>query len=252
MNYDDFINELIPLLDEGRSLFDLEHLHQNPRFRKWRQRLTSTIDAIESHGYEIDCNVKSRIFQVASYGSVNKRDHIAAYNRELQDTINELETIIQYHKKYGDPKVRRDSHKSMPFTSSLATNEIKDNQNNNMSLKEKFESHPVIWGIGLIILGFGAGFSARPYFTNLVTTEASSKPITCTVKDIDKVEEAHHSRTMALQNQLMKLEDKASDRSLLSSSQLNYKEAADRVRSDIILENTVYQKTIASLQNKCN
>jgi hypothetical protein len=107
MNYADFIAELKPLVDEARSLFNDEQTHHSGRFRKWRHRLATTIDSIEQLGYSIDCNVASRVFDVMSYGSVSKLDRLEIYNRELQDTINELEIIIERFDKYGDPLVAK-------------------------------------------------------------------------------------------------------------------------------------------------
>ncbi|MGB8409276.1 MAG: hypothetical protein WCE58_05135, partial [Gallionella sp.] len=62
------------------------------------------ISAIEDCGYSIDCSVSSRIFQIFAYGSIEQAEEIARYNRDLQDTVNELETAINLFDKYGDPK----------------------------------------------------------------------------------------------------------------------------------------------------
>lgn len=104
MNYAEFVAEIEGLLGEGRSLFDRNDTHQDPSFRKWRHRLTVLINTIEGRGYSVDCDVQSRLFDIASYGDISKKDRINRYNQELQDTLNELETIVEHFKKYGDPK----------------------------------------------------------------------------------------------------------------------------------------------------
>ncbi|MCG7966024.1 MAG: nucleotide-binding protein [Candidatus Thiodiazotropha taylori] len=109
MNYANFIEELRPLIEEAKSLLGAEEYHQDPQFRKWRQKVTTLISRIEDRGYSIDCDITSRIFQVPSFGSVSRREQIEYYNRELQDTINELESIVEFFDKYGDPNSPIDS-----------------------------------------------------------------------------------------------------------------------------------------------
>lgn len=248
MNYSEFINELKPLLEEARTLFDEKDTHQNARFRKWRHQLTTTINIIENQGYWIDCDIESRIFQVASYGSVSEQEQIAQYNQELQDTINELEIIIQHFTKYGDPQAKdRGDSNTEPMVNKVMADVSQDGQ----SLKEKFESHPVIWGLSLIILGFLSGFAVRPYLIIEASREPPMQAINCAVVGVDKIEESHNMRMKTLQNQLMKLETSASDHSLISSDQREYKESADRVRQDIVIENASYKETIQTLSKTC-
>lgn len=119
------------------------------------------------------------------------------------------------------------------------------------TLKEKFESHPVVWGLTLLAVGFGAGFTARTYLPSETITKPSSAPVNCRVEGADRLEEAHHIRMEALQKQLMKLEAGASDRMLIRYDQDKYKEAADRIRQDIATENSTYQAVIQQLSKKC-
>lgn len=119
------------------------------------------------------------------------------------------------------------------------------------TLKEKFESHPVVWGLTLLTVGFGAGFTARSYFPSETISKPSSAPVNCRVEGADRLEEAHHIRIETLQKQLMKLEAGASDRMLIRSDQDKYKEAADRIRQDIATENSTYRAVIQQLSKKC-
>lgn len=104
MKYKDFITEIKPLLEEARSLFNADQLHENPQFRKWRHKLTTKINTIDEQGYWVNCGVESRSFDIMTYSSVSKKERLDVYNRDLQDTINELETVIDDFNKYGDPK----------------------------------------------------------------------------------------------------------------------------------------------------
>jgi hypothetical protein len=165
MNYSEFIDELRPLLDEARSLFDEDQTHQNPRFRKWRHQLTTTISIIEDQGYTVDCDIASRIFQVASYGSVSKAEQIAAYNRELQDTINEMKIIIEYFDKYGDPK-----RHSQGEISSRKTNKIE--WPSKMTLSWLFNHAPIkLWlqfgSILVAVFLLGIGFAQTRAYKNI-------------------------------------------------------------------------------------
>jgi hypothetical protein len=252
MNYTDFIDEIKPLLEEARTLFDLEQLHDDPAFRKWRHRLTTTITSIEEKNYWIDCDVASRSFDIFTYSFVSKKERTAAYNRDLQDTINELETIIDHFEKYGVPQRQQDSNSAVANPKAA-----KESQNpaatksDGKTLKEKFESHPVVWGLTLLAVGFGAGFTARSYLQSDTSPAAPNPTVNCSIEGLDKLEEEHHVRTEALQNQLIKFETKASDHSLISSYQDKYKEAADRIRQDISTENAAYQEAIQQLSVKC-
>lgn len=101
MKYSDFIEEIRILFDGASTLFDKEEIDRDPAFRKWRHKLTAAIDAIKNQGYVIKCNVKRRRFTIGGYS--HKSDRIKRYNQDIQDTINELETIIKYFDNYGDP-----------------------------------------------------------------------------------------------------------------------------------------------------
>lgn len=119
-----------------------------------------------------------------------------------------------------------------------------------MSVKERFESHPVIWGLTMIVVGFVAGFGARGYVIPAPEQPAPATA-TCSVEGLESVEEAHSLRVRALHSQLVELETKASDHNLASAYQTKYLEAAQRLRADIGVENGQYQSTIESLRAKC-
>ncbi len=104
MEYKDFINELKVLSEEAKDLLNAEEYHVNPGFRKWRLKLTDLIGRINKYGYRFVCNVDKRTFGGALPTENLK---IKFFNMELQDTINELELIIDNFRKYGPPKTEK-------------------------------------------------------------------------------------------------------------------------------------------------
>lgn len=250
MDYAQFIDGLRPLLEEARDLFNDPQTHQAPRFRKWRHAVTTLMSVIEDRGYTIDCSISSRHFQIASYGPVSRNEQIARYNQDLQDTINEIESIVRYFDKYGDFKAGK-SVPGSPIADAAAEQPVSTSPPRSGSLKEKFESHPVVWGLTLLAIGFGAGFAARAYFPSEMPTRQPPAPLNCRIEGVDRLEEAHYVRVEAMQKELLKLEESASDRTIIGAYQDKYKEAADRVRKDITIENAAYQSAVQQLSRKC-
>ena len=106
MTYQQFIEALKPQLVEAQGLFGLRELHENPRFRKWRHQVTDLIERIKTQGYSVNSSITTRYFDnpgTYSY-TPSDRDRLFAYERDLQDTINELQTIVEGYEKFGDPK----------------------------------------------------------------------------------------------------------------------------------------------------
>ena len=121
-----------------------------------------------------------------------------------------------------------------------------------MSLKANFENHPVVWGLSLIVMGFIAGFGARPYVLSVpAAVPAPTKELNCAVDGLSSLEDAHSKELAMLNSQVMQLEAKASDHTLIRSYQEKYSEAATRIRSDIERSNRTYLAAIDSLSKKC-
>lgn len=118
-----------------------------------------------------------------------------------------------------------------------------------MGLKETFESHPVVWGLSLLVVGFVAGFETRAYVLPAASSE--HRLLTCTVEGLDVLENAHQMRVRGLQDELVQLESKASDPLVVSSDQNKYRESADRIRKDIGVENAARQLAIEHLNARC-
>jgi len=160
--------------------------------------------------------------------------------QQFEVVVNKSERVLDNANDVAINKNKLEDNKVMPETSQT-----------NISIKEQFESHPVIWGVSLIILGFVSGFSVRPYLISDSPNITSKQPINCTVTGLDTLEESHNMRIKTLQSQLMKLEDKSSDHNLIGSYQREYQKSADRVRQDISIENTSYKEALQQLSNIC-
>ena len=99
--YRAFIDELVPLTEEARTLRDAKEFHQDPAFRKWRNKVTRLLDQVVHQDYLITCQIKRRSFGNLTYATHDACK--ASYQQEIDDTINELEFIIENYRKHGEP-----------------------------------------------------------------------------------------------------------------------------------------------------
>lgn len=118
-----------------------------------------------------------------------------------------------------------------------------------MSIKEKFESHPVVFGLTLIVIGYVAGFSSRGYFPS--ESYPAQKLTICQVENINSLENNHGQRILNFQEKLMELERQITDRNIISFYQEKYMESAERIRNDIAKENENYQSAMRQLNLRC-
>jgi len=111
MKYKDFIDEIRLYLEKAKVLINAEELNNDQDFRKWRHNLTDLIDRIEILGYQINTSIKLRYFNnIGLYSTLD--DKRKAFNRDIQDTIIELEAIISNFDKFGDPIKQKSEQKS--------------------------------------------------------------------------------------------------------------------------------------------
>src|ERR1019366_6027221 len=100
ITYRGFVKELEPLVEEARTLRNAKDLHEDRKFRKWRNYVTQLFDQIVQQDYLITCRIKRR-----SFGNcLGTPDALkASYQQEIDDTIIELEFIIENYKSHGEP-----------------------------------------------------------------------------------------------------------------------------------------------------
>ena len=115
LTYENFINELRPLVVRGQALYDRPSRIKDPDFRRWNFEIIDLIVRIQSEKYDVNCSIASRSFAYhgGSYTGSNKLA-IDAYNLDLKDTINELEILIQRYDVHGGPNPRTPRSAAVP------------------------------------------------------------------------------------------------------------------------------------------
>jgi hypothetical protein len=115
-----------------------------------------------------------------------------------------------------------------------------------MSVRERFESNPVVFGLALVVAGFTAGFAARAYVLPVEVATTN-----CTIDGLGYLEESHARDIAMLNEQLLRNESSAADRNIIPFDQEKYLAAANRIRGDIAESKKVYLAAIESLRRKC-
>ncbi len=101
LTYNLFINELRQLITSGEMLYDADKRDLDSKFRLWRLEVTDLIDRINKAGYSVRCSIHARSF--GTHRNATEEYLKEEYNRELQDTLNELNLTIKIYEKYGVP-----------------------------------------------------------------------------------------------------------------------------------------------------
>jgi hypothetical protein len=106
LTYRDFVEELRPLTAQAMEFWGSLELNGGLEFRKWRHGVSDLIGRIEEAGYSVYCIIDTRQFdELGGYSHTSSLDErVDAFNRDLEDTITELETVISRFDKFGDPK----------------------------------------------------------------------------------------------------------------------------------------------------
>ena len=102
LTYDLFIQELDRLITSGETLYNSDQRDLDPKFRRWRLEVTDLIDRINKEGYSVRCSIRGRSF--GAHRIATKEYLEEEYNRELQDTLNELSLIKKRYDNFGEPK----------------------------------------------------------------------------------------------------------------------------------------------------
>lgn len=82
-------------------------MHLEPAFRRWRYELEASLKEAETAGFEVPglvcVHVQSRSFGRAD-PEFSYDELFTMYQREMDDTVIELETIISDYEKRGKPR----------------------------------------------------------------------------------------------------------------------------------------------------
>jgi hypothetical protein len=160
--YAAFIQELRSLVERSGPLVDHPEGADSEAFRQWRHEACELIIRINEHKYTINCGVVHRNFGSRGWYR-NDAEKTAAFRRDLADTINELNTLVSYFARYGDPKAGEEHLKSN--ASSMATRQTSKVA---LQVPEKvtfawlFQNAPIsLWlsGAGLLFCAFCFGIT---------------------------------------------------------------------------------------------
>ena len=104
LTYPVFIRELQRLVDEAVELRDADDMDEDPDFRKWRHDVQALLHQIAQVRYLLPTQVA---IQQRSFGGLigdfEYEQLFWYYQRDIDDTINELNFIIDSYAKYGEP-----------------------------------------------------------------------------------------------------------------------------------------------------
>ena len=107
LSYEQFIDEVRSSRKAIPGLMGASEMHNDPHFRKWRNHLDKKLREIEDQGYRIPCDLASRRFGVYDARvtpSPGQDVLLDEYRRELSDTANELDVLVESYTKYGEPQ----------------------------------------------------------------------------------------------------------------------------------------------------
>lgn len=178
-DYTHFIEEITALIDQAKTFSASERSYDSDVFRRWRHRAQDSIYRIEKLKYNINCNISTRQFHIFGYGSFSKSQQDNIFNRDLTDTINELELIIEQYKAYGSPQGTR------PDT----LNEIKLKRGVDMADKitmkwliEHMPLHGWLTFFGILAAAFSAGYVLHSTIISASEVKPTPSLIAPTVK----------------------------------------------------------------------
>lgn len=102
MKYSQFIDAIEPLIEEAKTLFDREELDEGQEFRQWRRQVTELVQCIKDAGYAVNVAITGRHFDEPYY-LATRQERVDAYNRDLQDTVDELKAVVSGYRQSGAP-----------------------------------------------------------------------------------------------------------------------------------------------------
>jgi len=175
-DYHSFVEELRILHKSFNSPPANHRTSDSPDFRRWKHELRTLIGQIERKGYEISCRVGHRQFCVKSpYDPVSMSVQREVFDRDLFDTLVEIETIIKRYDSYGDPSEGAapsngvNAPQPLAFPEKVTWNWVK-------------EHVPVGWAISSIVALLAIAFSAgvavgqSSFYKSLITSAEQTVP----------------------------------------------------------------------------
>lgn len=191
--------------------------------------------------------------QVENYGSLNsywnyfEAGYLSGRTFHAHQGRQELLTVIgQVENSSPDQFINSQDPATPLEKNTLNSLNIGDSQR---SMREKFENHPLIFSISLLIIGFMSGFGVNEW--SMGFRDGTLAPVTRSApevpKQIESLTNEHNKILKDLHAELREQEREAVYGGHLDGTQQKHKEAAQRLRQVIEDENNSYRGRLEQL-----
>lgn len=156
-DYKSFIEEITILVDEAKNFQIADRHYQSESFRKWKHKTADLINQIGRQRYSINSNLQMRQFHAGGYSLLSESEQQEIFNRDLADSINELNLVIEQYQKYGDPRATKKSSETITTTIKIQIPE-------KVTLRWLIDNLPIkvwLWFGGLLFTSAALGFGLR-------------------------------------------------------------------------------------------
>lgn len=159
----------------------------------------------------------------------------------VRDVKTVIESLITRVEREGDSILKASTESSAKMDEA---NFLESTGNKTaMSAKERFEDHPVVFGLGLLVAGFVAGIATSDWLGRSVIhgqdeiIQVNNEADEYIAQQVESLAAEHDSRLRDLQAKLLENEGQSTYGGNLDNLQKKYKDAADRIRISIKEEN---------------
>jgi hypothetical protein len=171
-DYKTFIDELRVLVAQGHNFAPAEKNALEQPFKRWRLEVVAHLDEILKLGYRPSCRIALRHFrQLPSDWGPDRPDmNLKVFERDMSDTLDELEVLINYFDKHGAPLAPH-APKGVaiatppitpPATESAPPLKPPETVTLHWVWKHTHWSWPVVAG-GTLVTAFAAGYGLRDW-----------------------------------------------------------------------------------------
>lgn len=167
--------------------------------------------------------------------------HAHKGRQELLQVIGRVDAEIKSGKSNDTPKTQSN------LKGTLRKDSDSERHNKSNTIKERFENHPVVFGLSLIIIGFLAGFSFNEWVIQFKNDNPPVSELSALTAQIESLTQEHNRRLGALHTELRENEKQAVYNGNPDSIQKKHEEAAQRLRESIEEENQSYKLHLEQL-----
>lgn len=163
-DYPAFIEQLMVLVEMARGFTPTQRNREHPTFRKWKHEVADLIERIGRLRYDVNTGLESRRFQIVGYGSYSTAEEQQVFNRDLDDSLMELELVVENYKRYGDPTRGRMNHANKGLVQEEAAAPTPAAESESLKPPEKVTfkwlwEHMSVTVFGTLMLALGFSFT---------------------------------------------------------------------------------------------